>query len=59
MFSSDSHKVCPFCGQSRVPFKLGVCVCGIQVGDIQYVKSHKKFAKNYYSYKGENNAYPS
>ena len=49
MFSSDSHKACPYCGQGNIPFKLGVCTCGVQVGKIQYVQNSETFAKNYYS----------
>jgi len=40
---------CHSCGQGLVPFKLSVCICGMQVGDIQYVKSPEKFATNQYS----------
>lgn len=51
--TDQSHKTCPYCGQGRIPFKLGVCVCGKQVGKIQYVKNTEKFAKSqYYSYIG-------
>ena len=39
-----------------VSFNLGVCVCGMQVGCIQYVKNPAKFAKGqYYSYVGDSN----
>lgn len=48
--NGDDYKNCPYCGQSKIPFKLGVCICGKQVGTIQYVNDVKKFAKNYYSY---------
>lgn len=49
----QSYKTCPYCGQNRIPFKLGVCICGKQVGKIQYVKNAEKFAKSqYYSYIG-------
>ena len=48
--NGDDYKNCPYCGQSKIPFKLGVCICGKQVGTIQYVNDTKKFVKNYYSY---------
>ena len=47
-----SYKTCPYCGQGKIPFKLGVCVCGKQVGDIQYVDNSKSYAKHWYSYIG-------
>ncbi len=47
---NDDYKICPYCGQNDTPFKLGVCKCGNQVGEIQYVKDPEKFARNYYSY---------
>ena len=49
--SGKSYKTCPYCGQGKIPFKLGVCMCGRQVGDIKYVVNAKKFALGqYYSY---------
>ena len=45
---SGDYKVCSQCGQGEVPFKLGVCLCGNQVGEIQYVKDPRQFAKNYF-----------
>lgn len=51
----DIYKTCPYCGQNKTPFKLGVCICGKQVGQIQYVNDPKKYVKNYYSYRGESN----
>ena len=52
--SDEAYKTCPYCGQGKIPFKLGVCVCGAQVGDIQYVKNAVRFAKSqYYCYVGE------
>lgn len=50
MKTEKEYKKCPYCGQSKIPFKLGVCVCGKQVGKIQYVKNAKNFAGSYYSY---------
>ena len=47
---SENYKTCPNCGQDQIPFKLGICICGKQVGKIQYVKNSEIFAKNYYSY---------
>ena len=44
------YKECPYCGQNQIPFKLGVCMCGKQVGNIQYVKDSRAFAKQWYSY---------
>ena len=42
---------CSSCGQGKIPFKLGVCLCGNQMGQIQYVNDPEKFAKNqYFSY---------
>jgi len=46
----DDFKNFPYCGQGKIPFKLGVCICGKQVGVIQYVKSPARFAKNRYSH---------
>ena len=48
----SQYKACPYCGQSKIPFKMGVCVCGAQVGKILYVKSSKAYAENWYSYVG-------
>jgi len=49
---NNSYKTCPYCGQGIIPFKLGVCICGNQVGSIQYVQNAGSFAKNYYFYLG-------
>ena len=49
---NDFYKECPYCGQNTIPFKKGVCICGGQVGNVQYVKNPEKFARNYYSYIG-------
>jgi len=46
----NGDKECPYCGQVQIPFKLGICICGGQVGKIKYVNTPKNFAKNYYSY---------
>ena len=52
----QQYKECPCCGQRKIPFKMGVCVCGNQVGGIQYVNSAEKFANvQYYSYVGTPN----
>lgn len=49
----DPYKTCPYCGQNRIPFKKGICICGKQVGDIVYVNNAAKIAKcQYYSYMG-------
>jgi len=56
IFSNDRDRVCPYCGQSLVLVTISVCICGMQVDNIRYVKSHKKFAKHYYSYNVEDNA---
>ena len=48
----EDNRKCPFCGQALIPFKLGVCICGQQVGSIQYVKDPHMFAKNHYFYLG-------
>ena len=48
------YKTCSYCGQGIIPFKMGVCICGRQVGKIQYIKNPKKYARNYYSYGGSN-----
>ena len=56
IFSNNRENVCPYCGKDLVPSKLDTCVCGMQVDNIQYVKSSKKFAKNYYSYMETNSA---
>ena len=47
---NGNYKTCPTCGQGKIPFKLGICTCGEQVGTIQYVDDPEKFATNYYSY---------
>lgn len=52
MKQEDECRQCPFCGQGLIPFKLGVCICGNQVGIIQYVKNTQRFAENYYPYIG-------
>ena len=49
---NNSYKTCPYCGQGIIPFKLGVCICGNQVGNIQYVQNAGSFVRNYYSYVG-------
>lgn len=46
----ENNKKCPYCGQEEIPFKLGICICGEQVGSIQYVKDSHEFASNYYSF---------
>ena len=46
----ESYKKCPCCGQNKIPFKLGVCMCGMQVGHTQYVRNSKKYAENWYSF---------
>ncbi len=46
--NGNDFKNCPYCGQSKIPFKLGVCICGKQVVVTQYVKSPARFAKNHY-----------
>ncbi|MGH1521939.1 MAG: hypothetical protein ACRBB2_06175 [Nitrosopumilus sp.] len=48
-YNSENYKACPHCGQDQIPFKLDICVCGKQVGKIQYVKNSETFARNYYS----------
>jgi len=47
---ATTWKTCPCCGQGVIPFKLGVCFCGTQVGRIQYVQNANNFAKNWYTY---------
>jgi len=51
----ENYKTCPRCGQEKIPFKLGVCVCGNQVGSIQYVKDSQEFASNHDSFLGIRN----
>ena len=51
----ENIKKCPYCGQEKIPFKLGICICGEQVGNIQYVKDSHEFASNYYSFLGIKN----
>jgi hypothetical protein len=48
-----SYKTCPYCGQSRIPFKKGVCICGALVGKVQYVYNPQKTVKQYYAYVGD------
>jgi len=55
IFSNDRENVCPYCGQIFVTFKISVCVCGMQVDNIQYVK-RPKVCKTFYSYMGGNSA---
>ena len=50
-------KTCPYCGQSKIPFKMGICICGKQVGNIQYVNNTESFAANYYTFPDENQGY--
>ena len=50
IFSNDMDKFCPTCGQGKIPFKLGVCMCGNQMGRIQHVNDTEKFAKNQYHF---------
>jgi len=47
---------CHCCGQGLIPFKKGVCICGMQVGSIQYVNDPEKFAKIHYSNRIANSA---
>ena len=49
---SENYKQCPYCGQSMIPFKKGVCVCGKQVGNITYVNNAESYAKSWYEYVG-------
>jgi hypothetical protein len=53
-YETYPYKTCPYCGQGTIPFKLGVCICGKQIGNIQYVQNADSFARNYYSYVGNN-----
>ena len=50
---NGKYKQCPYCGQSKIPFKRGVCICGRQVGDIQYVDNAQLFSENWYEYIGK------
>ena len=50
IFSNDVDKFCPTCGQGKIPFKLGICMCGNQMGKTQYVNNTEKFAKNQYNF---------
>ena len=47
---TENYKACPYCGQQQIPFKMDVCICGNQIGKIQYVKNSETYAKNWYSY---------
>ena len=49
-FDNDDYKKCPYCKQNKIPFKLGVCICGEQVEAIQHVQNTKQFVISYYSY---------
>lgn len=52
--NDDLHyKTCPYCGQSKIPFKMGVCICGAQVGKIQYVNDPQRIVNQYYTYVGD------
>jgi hypothetical protein len=46
----QKYKQCPYCGQSKIPFKMGVCICGKQVGNITYVNNAETYAKSWYAY---------
>ena len=46
--NNGKYKTCPQCGQNRIPFKMGICICGYQVTNITYIKNPEKFAGNYY-----------
>ena len=52
IITMENYKTCPRCGQEKIPFKLGVCICGNQVGSIQYVKDSQEFAFNHDSFLG-------
>jgi hypothetical protein len=45
---TTDYRACPECEQNKIPFKKGVCVCGKQLGQIQYVKSPETFARTNY-----------
>ena len=47
-----SYKRCPYCRQGMVPFKMGVCICGKQVGNITFVNNAECYAKHWYEYVG-------
>jgi len=46
----ENYKTCPRCGQEKIPFKLGVCICGRQMNSIQHVKNSQEFVSNYDSF---------
>ena len=48
----ENYKTCPHCGQEKIPFKLGVCICRRQVSSIQYVKDSQEFAATHDSLLG-------
>jgi len=50
IFSNDMDKFCSTCGQGKISFKMGVCMCENQVGKTQYVNDTEKFAKNQYHF---------
>lgn len=50
---NKKYKQCPYCGQAKLPFKMGVCVeCGHQIGNITYVNNAEGYAKKWYEYIG-------
>lgn len=51
--TDEAYKTCPYCGQSKIPFKKGVCICGAQVGKVQYVNNPKNTVKQFYTYIGD------
>ena len=50
MKQEDKFRECSLCGQGIIPFKLGVCICGQQMGCVQYVENTQLFAKNYFTH---------
>jgi hypothetical protein len=50
--SDEFYKTCTYCGQSKIPFKKGVCICGAQVSKVHYVRNPQKIVKQYYTYIG-------
>ena len=47
---SVSYKRCTYCGQTKILFKMGVCVCDKQVDSITFVNNAQTYAKSWYEY---------
>ena len=49
-YESIDYHTCPYCEQAKIPFKLGICICGKQVSKIRHVDNAENFIDKYYFY---------